>query len=120
MASMGFVNFVAQRTVSVCSGKDRRPRFSFQAHRPSILPGCSGSKDLLIGYSREDCVRFSLCSRRQVLGTRGVKARGEGSVEEEGSDEIDNAFDATIERSKKVLDMQRKLLQQVIFFIVLV
>lgn len=120
MASMGCVNFMSRGTVSVRSGRDLRPRFSFQAYRPSISLGCAGSEDPGFGSSREDCVRFSLRSRRQGLRSWGLKAMGEGSEEGEESDKIENAFDATIEESKKVLDMQRNLLQQVIFVIFLV
>ncbi|RVW82628.1 Granule-bound starch synthase 2, chloroplastic/amyloplastic [Vitis vinifera] len=112
MASVGCVSFVTERAASIWSGRDRRPRFSFPVYRLRMSPGCAVSKDSIFGYSREDCVRFSLCSRRQVLGSRGVRARGEGSVEGEDGDRLEDAFDATIEKSKKVLAMQRDLLQQ--------
>lgn len=113
MASVGCVSFVTERAASIWSGRDRRPRFSFPVYRLRMSPGCAISKDSIFGYSREDCVRFSLCSRRQVLGSRGVRARGEGSVEGEDGDRLEDAFDATIEKSKKVLAMQRDLLQQI-------
>ena len=49
-----------------------------------------------------------------------MKATDNGSGEGEDVDEPENALEATLEKSKKVLAKQRELLQQVILFIDLI
>lgn len=48
-----------------------------------------------------------------------MRVKGIGSVEGEGGDESEDTLHATIEKSKKVLAMQRNLLHQVLAVIVI-
>lgn len=72
--------------------------FSGSASGYSVVGLCSG----LVGG----------CGRRQLWRNKPLRVMGMGS--EDGSDESEDALQATIEKSKKVLAMQTKLLQQVL------
>lgn len=56
--------------------------------------------------------RVTRPQRIKILRATGGKGSGEGEEDGEGPEE--DAFQATIEKSKKVLEMQRDLLQQVV------
>lgn len=75
-----------------------RPLISVLAYRPRKVGGiadCNSPVDLL--------------SRRRSLGRQRVKAAS-------AEDEAEDSLQATIEKSKKVLAIQKDLLQQVLFF----
>ncbi|XP_016454076.2 granule-bound starch synthase 2, chloroplastic/amyloplastic [Nicotiana tabacum] len=93
------------------SGNQFQPKFPFFALKPKKFPffvaGCSS----VLG---EDIVKLSVAhgsSREQMWR---IKATGKSSGEAANADdESDEALQATIEKSKKVLAMQKDLLQQI-------
>lgn len=113
MASMEYLNAMSETTLWVCSGRDPRPRCSFPVYSPRMSLDYAASKNSIFGSLRKDCER---CPSLRIWR---VRARGEGLVEGEGGDKIDDPLEATIEKSKKVLATQKNLLQRVIFFAVL-
>jgi starch synthase len=136
MASMGSPPFTIETksdsSMLLHSANSRRPRFLFFAYRPRKPLDSSGNTGLSFGYSKaagENYASLSLscdrliggCSRGQQRRITRPKATGGGFVEgEDGGDEVEDALEATIEKSKKVLAMQRDLLQQVFFVCVCV
>ncbi|OIT01157.1 granule-bound starch synthase 2, chloroplasticamyloplastic [Nicotiana attenuata] len=93
------------------SGNQFQPKFPFFALKPKKFPF------FVVGCSRvlgEDIVRLSVAhgsSREQMWR---IKATGKSSGEAANADdESDDALQATIEKSKKVLAMQKDLLQQI-------
>ncbi|KAG7985368.1 hypothetical protein I3843_03G022200 [Carya illinoinensis] len=129
MASMGFLPFIfetkSESSVLLNSSKTRRPRFPFFAYRPREPLDSSGNTSLSFGYWKaagEDCAVLSLSCDRPIGGLcRGqqrritpLKATSKGFVEgEDGGNEVEDAVQATIEKSQKVLAMQKELLQQI-------
>lgn len=109
------------------SGNHRRLRFSLFATRPrKSLDYCSGSSDFTRGDSKfveDPFAGLSLSSERMIsrgwlwrakrTGLESLSATSKDSVGGENSDESEDALQATIEKSKKVLAMQRDLLQQI-------
>ncbi|KAL3525926.1 hypothetical protein ACH5RR_014298 [Cinchona calisaya] len=97
------------------SGNLRRTKLPFLAYRPRKISSDSstfGSFRLL----GEDTGRLSLCcgcsmTRKWML--KRVKATGSGSGEVESGEDSDDALQATIEKSKKVLSLQKDLLNQI-------
>lgn len=94
------------------SGNQFQPKFPFFALKPKKFPF------FVVGCSRvlgEDIVKLSIAhgsSREQMWR---IKATGKNSGEATNiDDESDDALQATIEKSKKVLAMQKDLLQQVV------
>ncbi|XP_075090794.1 granule-bound starch synthase 2, chloroplastic/amyloplastic [Nicotiana tabacum] len=93
------------------SGNQFQPKFPFFALKPKKFPF------FVVGCSRvlgEDIVKLSIAhgsSREQMWR---IKATGKNSGEATNiDDESDDALQATIEKSKKVLAMQKDLLQQI-------
>lgn len=131
MASIGsfpFIDMKTERSVLLHCGNHRRSKIHFLASRPRKLVECSGLNEFTCGNSRdveETFARFSLCCERVVCkgwpwrtrrttGLQSLGAKSKDYVEGEDRDEFeDDALQATIEKSKKVLAMQRNLLQQV-------
>ncbi|KAM3713839.1 hypothetical protein ACJW31_01G286800 [Castanea mollissima] len=111
MASAGLLPFTietkSESPVLLHSVNHRRPRSSFFVYRPRKpldYAGFSLSCDRLIcGSGRGQQWRLTLPK---------VKAKGFAESEDD-SNEVDDALQATIEKSKKVLAMQRDLLQQI-------
>lgn len=109
------------------SANYRRPRFPFFAYRPRKPLDSAGNTGLSFGYSKaagENYACLSLCCDRLIGGcSRGQQRRitrpkataGDFAEGEDGGDEVDDALQATIEKSKKVLALQKDLLQQVFF-----
>lgn len=126
MASIKSLPFVietkTESSVLLHSENSRRLRFPFftNRRRRSVevsLINCSAS-----GYSQavELCSgQISSCTKGQLWRVKPVRAIRKVSVEGEDNDESEDALQATIEKSKKVLAMQRDLLQQVISAITL-
>lgn len=93
------------------SGNQFQPKFPFLALKPKRFP------IFVVGCSRvlgEDIVKLSVThgsSREQMWK---IKATGKSSGKAANADdESDEALQATIEKSKKVLAMQKDLLQQI-------
>lgn len=116
MASAGSLPFTietkSESPLLLHSVNHHRPRFSFFVYRsrkPLDYAGFSLSCDRLIcGSGRGQQWRITLPK---------VKAKGFAESEDD-SNEVDDALQATIEKSKKVLAMQRDLLQQVLRLII--
>lgn len=93
-----------------------RPRFPFFMFRPRLSLEFSGLNNSARGQSV-----VGLCnglvggsSRRQLWRNKPLRVMDMDSVEGEGGVEAEDTLQATIEKSKKVLAMQRNLLQQVL------
>ncbi|XP_047319775.1 granule-bound starch synthase 2, chloroplastic/amyloplastic-like [Impatiens glandulifera] len=125
MAAMGSLPYVINTAVerSLLKNENRRRLrvYSF-ARGPRNPLDNVGSSDLRFGDAKEDvgggaslslcCTRlFSKCSRTNNCLI--VKAMGKNSEQAEDSDKVEDAFEAKIEKSMKVLAMQRDLLQQI-------
>lgn len=84
-----------------------------RSHWPPRVP--------VFGHAKVAGGNFGLMRGCRVTRPQRIKilrATGKDSGEGEGDGEQpEDAFQATIEKSKKVLEMQRDLLQQVVFFI---
>lgn len=125
MASSGSLPFAIDTAIetSLLHNRNyRRPNLPLFAYRPRKSLDSCGLNELTFKCSKignEDILGCSLCCDR-VMGGRtrrikSLKAKGKGSGEvEDGGDESEDALQATIEKSKKVLAMQRDLLQQVL------
>ncbi|KAF5479163.1 hypothetical protein F2P56_000013 [Juglans regia] len=129
MASMVFLPFIfetkSESSVLLNSSKTRRPRFPFFSYRPREPLDSAGNTSLSFGYWKaagEDCAVLSLSCDRPIGGfCRGqqrritpLKAKSKGFVEgEDGGNEVEDALQATIEKSQKVLAVQKELLQQI-------
>jgi starch synthase len=123
MASVGSLPFTAESSVILYSVNHRRPRFPFFAYRPRKPLDSAGNNGLSFRYSkavREDYNGFSLSCDRLIGGWRIMipKVEAKGFVEgEDDSNEVEDALQATINKSKKVLALQKDLLQQVFPFL---
>ncbi|KAA8530375.1 hypothetical protein F0562_005084 [Nyssa sinensis] len=128
MASIGSLPFVIDtvmdNSILLYCGNFRRPVLPFFAYRPRKSFDSGGLNDPTFGYSKvvgEDNARFSLCCNRLISGCNGgqlsrikhLRATGKDSGDVEDGDESEDALHATIEKSKKVLAMQRDLLQKI-------
>ncbi|KAL3526529.1 hypothetical protein ACH5RR_011185 [Cinchona calisaya] len=120
MASMGSFPFRIETAIdsSVISqtenGNSRRPKLPLLAYRPRKFSGDSkfGSYRLL----GADFGGLSLCcgcrvTRKWML--KRVNATSGGSREDETGEESEDALQVTIEKSKKVLALQKDLLNQI-------
>ncbi|KAM5581394.1 hypothetical protein ABKV19_010554 [Rosa sericea] len=121
MASIKSLPFVietkAESSVLLHSENSRRLRFPFFTHRRrragevSLISGSASGCSQAVGLCSG---RISSCTKGQLWRVKPVRAirkvSGEG-VEDNG--ESEDALQATIEKSKKVLAMQRDLLQQI-------
>ncbi|KAK6913273.1 Starch synthase, catalytic domain [Dillenia turbinata] len=104
MASIGSLRFMIETTVEnfvlLHNVRNPRPKFSFLCSKPKTS----------IGF----CARDPTFSFSKTFGVKPVGVSSEDSVEAADSyDESDDAIQATIEKSKKVLAMQRDLLKQI-------
>ncbi|KAL9157742.1 hypothetical protein ABFS82_08G023900 [Erythranthe guttata] len=96
MASMGSFPTGLDGSILLHSANHQRPVIPILAYRPrklSLCNGCSGG--------------------RRRWAAQHVKATKEGTERVESDDESDDALHATIEKSRKVLALQRDLLQQI-------
>ncbi|PRQ53601.1 putative starch synthase [Rosa chinensis] len=121
MASIKSLPFVietkAESSVLLHSENSRRLRFPFFTHRRwragevSLISGSASGCSQAVGLCSG---QISSCTKGQLWRVKPVRAirkvSGEG-VEDKG--ESEDALQATIEKSKKVLAMQRDLLQQI-------
>lgn len=91
-----------------------RLRLSFFMYRPRMSADSTGFTGSASGYSVLGLCSGLIggCSRRRLWRKKPSRLMALGS--EEGSDESEDTLQATIEKSKKVLAMQTKLLQQVL------
>ncbi|KAK6928181.1 Glycosyl transferase, family 1 [Dillenia turbinata] len=104
MASIGSLRFMIETTVDnsvlLLNVNSRRPKFSFLGSKQKTSIGL--------------CARDPTFSFTKTLGVKPVSVSSKDSVEtEDGYDESDDAIQATIEKSKKVLAMQGDLLKQI-------
>ncbi|XP_057963104.1 granule-bound starch synthase 2, chloroplastic/amyloplastic [Malania oleifera] len=127
MASIGSVPYGIEATVenyALLHTGNLRPTFRFFAHRPRKSLNYAGFNAITFGNIKameESCDRFALCgvrlgngcSRRQLLRVDSPRATGKSSVQGEEGEESEDALQATIEKSKKVLAKQKNLLQQI-------
>lgn len=91
------------------SKRENRPVFPFSTFRPRK------SKSLAV-LNVSTC-GFSLFSNKGLLWRfKPVRVAGSLDGVGGGGDDSEDTFQATIEKSKKVLAMQRDLLQQVLFW----
>lgn len=129
MASMGSFPTGLDGSILLHSANHQRPVIPALAYRPRKYVEVGAFADCISdGFSRNLTVdlssRLSLCSGcgggRRRWTTQHLKAakEGTGRGETDEDDESDDALQATIENSKKVLAMQRDLLQQVVLLFV--
>ena len=119
MASSGSLPFAIDTAIETSllhNMNYRRPKLPLFAYRPRKSLDSCGLNELTFKCSKignEDILRCSLCCRTRRI--KRLKAKGKGSGEvEDGGDESEDALQATIEKSKKVLAIRRDLLQQVL------
>ncbi|KAF5958549.1 hypothetical protein HYC85_005774 [Camellia sinensis] len=105
MASIG--SLTMETPVLLHSGNHGRPRLPFFAFRLRSSICYAGLSESTFGCAINGC----RVTRPQRI--KGLRATSEASGEDEERDEPEDAFQATIEKSKKVLAMQRDVLQQV-------
>lgn len=114
MASIRSLSFMvetkADSYVVLFSKNQYRPSSSFSAFRPKKSPIFAFLNNSVSGFS------FRSNKSGHLLKVKHVKATGAGFVEDESGNEPEDSLQATIEKSKKVLAMQKQLLQQVFFF----
>ncbi|KAL2523092.1 Starch synthase 2 [Forsythia ovata] len=120
MASMGTVQTAVDSSILRHGRNRHRPIIPILAYRPKKSVDAWGLTNFhTVGFSRNLCEdndgRLSL-----YCGSAGwrwrikfVQATVKGSEEAESGDEQDDALQATIEKSKKVLAMQKDLLKQI-------
>ncbi|KAF4376701.1 hypothetical protein F8388_025572 [Cannabis sativa] len=117
-SSVGYFPFVPETktdTFVIINHKScHPPRFPFFSNLPrKSLTGSSRGSSSVVGFCN-GLILGGSSSRRQLQRNKPLKALDKDS---EGSDErlegSDDAIQATIEKSKKVLAMQRDLLQQI-------
>ena len=119
MASIGSLPFVIDTVIDgsslLHSVNSRRPKLIFLANRPRT--NCLN--DSTFGCSKivgENISRLYVCGRVVQKRIHSLRATSKGSDEgEDGDESEDDALQATIEKSKKVLALQRGLLQEVVF-----
>ncbi|XP_008230773.1 PREDICTED: granule-bound starch synthase 2, chloroplastic/amyloplastic [Prunus mume] len=114
MASIGSLPFMietkTESSVLLHSNNNRRLRFPFFTHRPGSSVEVSGINAEVVGM----CSRqINWCTKGKLWKIEPLRATGKVSVEGEDGGEPEDALRATIEKSKKVLAMQRDLLQQI-------
>ncbi|KAH6774535.1 starch synthase 2 [Perilla frutescens var. hirtella] len=113
MASMGSFPVGVDSSVLVRSANRHRPSISILAYRPRKVGGIAD------GHLAIDLLsRVSLCNGcgggRRRWKSRGIKAAAAaGSSPGQADDEVEDTLQATIEKSKKVLAIQKDLLQQI-------
>lgn len=123
MASIGSVSAM-KSSVLLHSGTHHPLRFSFSTSRMRKSIGYGSNEYSAIRCLKivgEDsaasclwCERLGVgCSRRHGWRIKCVGATGKDSVEGDSDEESEDAIQATMEKSKRVLAMQRDLLQQV-------
>ncbi|KAK6155085.1 hypothetical protein DH2020_009333 [Rehmannia glutinosa] len=105
-------------SVIIHSSNHYTPMVPLLAYRPRKRVEVGAFADCnSAGFSRNLTVdsfsRLSRCNGRRRWTTQHVKATTEGSGGGETDDESEDALQATIEKSKKVLEMQRDLFQQI-------
>ncbi|KAH6791163.1 starch synthase 2 [Perilla frutescens var. frutescens] len=113
MASMGSFPAGVDSSVLVRSANRHRPSISILAYRPRKVGGIADGHLAIDRLSR-----VSLCNGcgggRRRWKTRGIKAAAAaGSSPGKADDEVEDTLQATIEKSKKVLAIQKDLLQQI-------
>lgn len=113
MASMGSFPAGVDSSILLHSANHQRPVIHTPAYRSRkyVVVGVSSTVDLFS--------RVSLCSgcgdRRRRWKTHRVKATAEETGRgETGDDDSDETLQATIEKSKKVIQVQKELLHQVL------
>ncbi|GMN42229.1 hypothetical protein TIFTF001_011450 [Ficus carica] len=103
MASIGggsSLPFISDTTTN--KSLHRRPRFLFFGNLPrSSLNSCSSSSS------------FSVVRFRRKKNEKALRAIGKGGFEEADDESFEETLGANIEKSKKVLAIQRDLLQQI-------
>ncbi|KDO72589.1 hypothetical protein CISIN_1g006770mg [Citrus sinensis] len=111
MASIRSLSFMvetkADSYVVLFSKNQYRPSSSFSAFRPKKSPIFAFLNNSVSGFS------FRSNKSGHLLKVKHVKATGAGFVEDESGNEPEDSLQATIEKSKKVLAMQKQLLQQI-------
>lgn len=125
MASVGSLPFTiemrSESSALLNCGKSR-PRFRFLAYQPRKSLECADLNDSTFGYLKavgNNTAMYTLFPERVIIGSnRGrmikhLRAIGDDSVERESGDDSEEALQATIEKSKKALAMQRDLLKQI-------
>lgn len=111
MASIGSLPFMvetkAETYMVLLSKTHHRPSSFAAAIRSKKFPGFAVTNNSISG--------ISLCydKRGHLSRIKRVKAAGKGYLEGENGNESEDSLQATIEKSKKVLAMQRQLLHQV-------
>lgn len=116
MASVVSLPFVietgAESSVLVQSKRQHRPSSVFASFRQRKPP--------VFGVFNNSICRFSLCfdKRGHLSRIKHVKAMGRDSMGGEGGNDSEDALEAAIEKSKKILSIQSHILQQVFFLIV--
>ena len=119
MASMGFLPM--EGSVLRHGGNCARPRSCFSVYRQRNVFDFVGLNYLTNEHAKIGCMKLTRgCGNARHRRIKRVKATDNGSGEGEDVDEPENALEATLEKSKKVLAKQRELLKQVIFFIDLI
>ncbi|KAM2014724.1 granule-bound starch synthase 2, chloroplastic/amyloplastic-like [Malus sylvestris] len=120
MASIGSLHFImgtkTDSSVLVHSSTNPRLRFPFFTNRPrsSIeVSGINASANGSAGAARMCRGRNSWCTRGKLWRIKPLRAIRKSSAEGEDAGEPEDALQATIEKSKKVLAVQRELLQQI-------
>lgn len=119
MASMGSFPAGVDSSILVRSANLHRPLNSILAYRPVKVGGIAdcNSPGFSSNLAADLFSRVSLCSvcggRRRRWKSQ-VKAAAAGIGLGEADDEVEDTLQATIEKSKKVLAIQRDLLQQVL------
>ncbi|XP_022861081.1 granule-bound starch synthase 2, chloroplastic/amyloplastic isoform X2 [Olea europaea var. sylvestris] len=120
MASIGTVQTAVNGCILLRGRNRHRPMIPILAYRPRKSVDAGGLTNChTAGFSRnlseDNTRRLSLCCGSEGLRWRitFVQATGRGSEEAESGDEQDDALQATIEKSKKVLAMQKDLLKQI-------
>jgi len=113
MASMGSLPFLveanADSTVMMMMLHNRNHKFS--SSKFSTLNASSLVRGWGRGRVKHRCSRGLLCL---VEKNKHISALGKSSGTSEDKDDSDEVLQATIEKSKKVLALQRELLQQVL------
>ncbi|KAL8471601.1 hypothetical protein ACS0TY_029015 [Phlomoides rotata] len=113
MASMGSFPAGVDSSILLHSANHQRPMIPTPAYKPRkhvVIGGIADCNSVGVSSTVDLFSRVSLCSdcgggRRRRWKTHRVKATGD--------DDSDEALQATIEKSKKVIQTQRELLQQI-------
>lgn len=120
MASMGSFPAGVDSSILLHSANHQRPMIPGPAYRSRkyvVVGGIADCNSVGVSSTLDLFSRVSLCSGcgggRRRWKTSRVKATAEETGGETGGDDSDEALQATIEKSKKVIQTQRELLQQV-------